>query len=615
MPDNFTPNITPAPSNQPTNPVPGMGDSAPVPPMMENQGGVKNFIINYKWYILGAAGVAAAVTLVGIFSYEWYFKPISKPIVQSPTEQNVVENSTATGTEDNVDVALDESGQPVGAGQNVGGAIAPAVNGNGGGGAGAVAPANGNGNGGAAAPVAGNNGAGVAQPPVEGGQAPAVVGGGDNGAVQPPAGNQQPPANGGAQAGAGVVDGNNVVGGVQIPNANVVIPGNNVAGQAVANPAAGVAPAGNLLVGVGQDIATVTVDQSSPKEALILDNQTVDLLTLKIASKGSAFKLKSLMGGGESFAMAAGMRSVLILKSKTTGAEIGRVSYENLPEHALVEPKFVFENLNLDIPANGSQLIVVSMIVKDAGAMDRYDGHDLQTLFGSAEFTGADNKTYIYSEVLSGNHIYVYKNYPVFSRVVTGTNLSKGTNTFFTFKIKPARVGTIGWRKIVFDVMSGSVATGHPAVNMDKLKLYRSGLNGALVEIAGLWQNDRASVYEVNMSFDANAEQQINTETTYILKGEVLSNVQKNDFVSVKINRPSLNMSQTSYSVELNSGRAFSFLWSGLVDSAHSGNTLDWHNDYWLPGLPTTEQKLTAPIVVEPVVGVPVNPVQVPVLP
>jgi hypothetical protein len=273
----------------------------------------------------------------------------------------------------------------------------------------------------------------------------------------------------------------------------------------------------------------------------------------------------------------------------------------------------------------------------------------LVTEFKSADFVRADNRSFTYAFPVVGYHFFLYKNYPVLSRVAMGGELVKGENSFLKVKIKPYKAGTIGWRKlgvtfagkikgltigqnqndvrqnphvgsvsnVIFPPYPGlAVGEYNETQLINNLKVYRYGANGAQTVVNGSWAGKTYLGKNV-MVFTASAEQQISAETTYVVKGNVLVDIAKNDFVTAKIDKNSTTAVGTKFSEEQSSNRQTSFFWSGLVDPAHSAETSDWHNDYLLTSLPTVEQKLSAPLVLAPVQQLPViNPVKViPVLP
>lgn len=622
MPNTTNSNELPVFSNQPSSAGP-----SPVPPVMNNkQGGVKNFILNYKWYILGGLGVASIISLAGVLSYQWYFKPIAKLSEQKNVNQ-VVDSGLVTeqSTTENTAV-VDESGQTVdgnAVGDNSTSSVLPSNNAVGGdssanssSGNGAVAPVGGNNGGGVVAPAGGNGGGGVVVP-ADGGN------GANAGAVADPI-----PGNGGnAEV---VVPQVNVGQNQVVPsNQNVVVQNQTeVGGSASANVLPNEAGLVNLQA---QALINIVADATSPASSITKDESKTKLVVLKITATNNPTKINSLtfhFSSPDAYKLAGSL-------SLTSGnANPVLVSIQSAGPQA--NGKFVFSNLNLDVKKDVPVLVTVALEM-GVLANEGLSGVNTGVVFDSADYT-YNSKSYKYTMAVDSKSTYVFKSYPQFSLLaLPSRNLIKGINTLSSFRISPIG-GTVGWKVLTFD-LSGKIKgfkiganqasavlgynglynlllKGGPGVAMGEnedidqlatdLKVYRSGVAGILTEVAGtvtyVHRMNRAEVI-----FKANAEQRISSVTSYVLKGNVLKNDSSTLYSGDNINSSLMGKGLTKTCIMSDDLSAFSgpsnifsVVWSDLSAVAHSDNSKDWHAECLLPGIPSAVQTITytAPIVV-----------------
>ena len=189
---------------------------------------------------------------------------------------------------------------------------------------------------------------------------------------------------------------------------------------------------------------------------------------------------------------------------------------------------------------------------------------------------------------------------PTISSTPITDQLSEGSaQVIGRFTVTANSAGSIGWRKVVFDVTKTAVITLGATTTVE---LWRMPAN---TEVAGTFATTTGShaaqtqmfttaATTGNITFAADSEQQIAAggSQQYELRTTVGGTASGGNNVSIRIVAGSNTTSATSTTyanLNISNGNAANtFVWTDRSATSHSATTADWTNDYLVKTIPLT---------------------------
>ncbi|MFA6252223.1 MAG: peptidoglycan-binding domain-containing protein [Candidatus Paceibacterota bacterium] len=127
---------------------------------------------------------------------------------------------------------------------------------------------------------------------------------------------------------------------------------------------------------------------------------------------------------------------------------------------------------------------------------------------------------------VSGNGLFVYKAVPTISLVsLPSGTLGTGTQVISKFSVSTNGTGTVGWKKVIFNISKSSHATDAPAITA--AELWEVDSNTKIDGVATLYGNTTAGATIATndaagtLTFVATSEQQISGQKTYEVRATV----------------------------------------------------------------------------------------------
>ncbi|HEX5430083.1 MAG TPA: hypothetical protein VFX17_03355 [Patescibacteria group bacterium] len=331
--------------------------------------------------------------------------------------------------------------------------------------------------------------------------------------------------------------------------------------------------AGQTVTGVTSGTITATQDASSPVSAIVADNQTVNSAAFKVAAVNDSYTVTDLT---LTIANATNVTSVNLLNGSTQVA--------TKPGAATV----TFSGLNIPVAANSSVVLNVNLVLGTTGVGAGTTGASILTSVSSFKARSSGGTSATGSGTPAGNVMYVYAAIPTVTNVALPTStLVAGTNTIGKFTVSSNGTGTIGWKKIIFTVKSGTNAT--IASDTTSTSLWDADTNTQVAGVstsAGITAGASGTV-----TFVATNEQQVSGAKTYYLKANVGGSLTTGDTLQVSIGQPSSFVASDDYSTV--AGTTATFVWTDQSASGHGEGTNDWNNGFLVQHLPTDTQTLT----------------------
>ncbi|MFA7285750.1 MAG: immunoglobulin-like domain-containing protein [Candidatus Paceibacterota bacterium] len=320
---------------------------------------------------------------------------------------------------------------------------------------------------------------------------------------------------------------------------------------------------------------TATIDSSTPVSAILFDNQTITASAFKFSSENAGFNIEDL---------------TFNLADATTAQSIELYDGATLIASRPGASTVTFNGLSWNIPANSNRILAVKLVLGSVGVGAGTSG--ASQLITLKNFTAVNTSSGVSSVDTeanpSGNPMYVYAATPTINNATLPTSvLTIGTTSIAKFSVA-SNGGTIGWKKIVFNV-NRSISGPDTLSNT---VLYDADTNtqiaGTVTYSDGIEADNGTSG---TIIFVTTNEQQVSGTKTYELRTNIAGTLTEGNYITTNIPQPSNYMAPANYSPVANTDT--SFVWTDMSASSHSESTSDWNNSFLVRNLPTSTQVLS----------------------
>ena len=345
---------------------------------------------------------------------------------------------------------------------------------------------------------------------------------------------------------------------------------------------------------------TATKDASTPNARIVADNQTVDAGVFKLAAVNDSYSLTQLV---VTVANATNVQNALLVDGVTV--------LQTLPGAATVTFNLPGSGTgSFNVPANANKTLKVQLQLGTTGYQAGTSGASLLSTVTSgkaiASSTGVEAN--ITESDPAGNALAVYAAIPTINLETLGTSiLSAGVQAIAKFTISTNGTGTVAWKQVMLNIAKVLAPTVASATLFDV-----TGGGNSQVTAAVAFQNGSAGgadatlcsannttcelLISVGTNADDSVEQQVSGAKTYEVRATIGGTLATGNYVSTQINTNStVAATSAAFQTNKNTGTAntLNFIWSDISAQTHSTASLDWVNDYKVPGLPLSSQTLT----------------------
>ena len=346
----------------------------------------------------------------------------------------------------------------------------------------------------------------------------------------------------------------------------------------------------------GTATITATADASSPVPSIVYDNQTVTAAAFRFAAITAGYNVTDL-----TFTLADAT------VAQTVELYDGATLVASRPGSATV----TFNGLNWNVPANTNKVLTVKLVLGSVGVGAGTAGANqavtlsaftaTNTSTGVSDASGNDAGPSIENDP-AGSVMYAYAAVPTITNATLPSSiLSAGTQALSRVTVATNGSGTVGWNRMVFNIVKTSAPTLASFTLWD-VDSNTQVAGTAVVRDTANAASCLATLLGCRVSFVPTVEQQISGAKTYELRATVGGTLVDNDYVSTNINSNTTYVAPTTYILSVPAGSdatyallgsTASFSWSDVSASNHSTTTSDWNNDYLVKNIPTSSQTLT----------------------
>jgi len=379
-------------------------------------------------------------------------------------------------------------------------------------------------------------------------------------------------------------------------NSNVVSAQGATSGNTV-DVAEGTARANSMTVGAAGGQIEVSLDSNNPNAALMASAAEVELAKFKFyATSTEDVEVDYLY-----------LTQVVTDTVSSSYLDYDYIWFENEAGTEIAgtrmsptstKPKIDFGNDAFVVDSSDNNGVVLTLKAQLAtigtgynGTAGHYLGYKIATaadVVAKGDLTGSASFEYL-SGTVAGNTHYMYKGYPVFSRVNLTNSLTNGTNDLFKFTVSAVN-NDIALYGFTFDLAT----TG---VNVTNLNVYDvTGTEKQINNTAGTPTGDTYVWQTVGSGWTTNyASREITVSSgntrTFVVRGDI-SGAGSGDSVTMKLagdaNHMSLLATTMGTAANVDSEGDDDFIWSDKSAGAHTYQTTDWTNGYLVEGLPST---------------------------
>jgi len=405
-----------------------------------------------------------------------------------------------------------------------------------------------------------------------------------------------------ADISAGAAEGGTFKMDITSTNANVVTASGVTSGNDIA-VAEGTAAANNMTVGAAGGMVEVSLDSSSPDAALFAGGTTVDLAKFKFyATSTEDIELDYLYL--TQTIVATESSSYLdydeIWFVDETGTEItgtrmtptSTMPYVNFSDDAFIVN---YSDTNGEVLTLKAKLATIGTGYN--GTSDHAVGYKIAAVADVAakgNMTGTGSTEILGSAVPTGNTNYVYKAYPLFTRVNMTTALSNGTKDLYKWTVTAVN-NDIGLYKFTFDVATtGCVVANYYVYDITGAEVV---LDASATQASAGESTTAVMVSTIGTAWDGvyatpdEATVAAGTTRTFVLRGD-LTGVAAGDSVSVRMGGDAGHVAGTDTLMHTANEAAADaygdFIWSDKSVGSHTDTTDDWTNGFLVSGLPSS---------------------------